>query len=163
MAEQEVKSLAQSGLASVLARNLTDIEDLPNYIAPPAGQYKLMIEKCAQKKINDKPVVAVDYLILEMVALNDVEGDKEEASKIMYGKDKMSEVFYFDDPDRTETTLGVLKKKYGPLGVALGTTNLLEILDKMSNMTILATLSRRVDDKDKTRFYPNTRVIIPAV
>lgn len=166
MSEKEKdKGLAGSGLGNILARDLNAIEDLPNYIAPPPGAYKLLIFGCGQRKINDKPVVAVDYVFLELKELNDAEGDKEELAgmNIQFGKDRMSEVFYFDDADRVETTLGVLKKKYGPLGAVLGKTNLLEILDGMKGMTVEATVGRRVDDKDKSKFYPYTRNIVAAV
>jgi hypothetical protein len=151
-------------LSSVLAKNLNEIEDLPNYIAPAPGVYKLMINSCAQKVINDKTVIAVDYTFLEVKSLNDNadEADKAEIEKIQWGKDKMSEVFYFNDPDRIETTLGVLKKKFGPFGPQLGTTNLLEILEKLPNLTVEAQIGRRKDDNDSTKFYPYTRTMMLA-
>lgn len=150
------------GLGTVLAKNLSDIEDLPNYIAPPPGVYKMLIQDCGQKIINEKTTLVVNYVFLECKSLNDAEEDKAEleAIKVQWGKDKMSEAFYFDQPDKIETTLGVLKKKYGGLGTALNTTNLMEILDKMPNMTIEATVGRRKDDNDSSRFYPYTRLIV---
>lgn len=158
---------AQQGfgaLSAVLAKNLNEIEDLPNYIAPPPGVYKLMIEACGQKTINEKTVIAVDYVFLELVSLNDNtdEADKNEIAKIQWQKDKMSEVFYFNDPERIETTLSVLKKKFGPFGPQLGTTNLLEILEKLPNLTVQAQLGRRKDDNDSTKFYPYTRAMALA-
>jgi hypothetical protein len=152
-------------LGAVLAKNLNEIEDLPNYIAPPPGVYKLMIDACGQKTINDKTVIAVDYVFLELKSLNDNadEHDKAEITKVQWGKDRMSEVFYFNDPERIETTLGVLKKKFGPMGPQLGTTNLLEILEKLPNLTIDAQIGRRKDDNDSTKFYPYTRTLVLAV
>lgn len=151
-------------LGSVLAKDLSQIEDLPDYIAPPAGVYKLMILACVQKIISEKTVIAVDYVFLEVKSLNDSQDadDKAEIAKIKWGKDRMSELFYFNDAERIDTTLSVLKKKYAALGTVLGTTNLLDILDKMPNMTIEAQVGRRVDDNDKTRFYPYTRTIVAA-
>lgn len=151
-------------LSAVLARDLATVEDLPNYIAPPAGVYKLMIEACGQKVINEKAVIAVDYIFLELKSTNEKpdEQDEIEIKKIQWGKDKMSESFYFNDPDRIETTLSVLKKKFGPLGPQLGTTNLLEILDRLPNLTIEAQVGRRGDENDKSKFYPYTRMIILA-
>jgi hypothetical protein len=150
-------------LGTVLAKDLSTIEDLPDYIAPPPGVYKLLILSCGQKTINEKTAIVVDYLVVECKALSDAEADKAEAATIKYGKDHMSEAFYFDKAERIDTVLGVLKKKYGGLGVALGTTNLLEILDKMANLSIEAQCGRRVDDNDKTKFYGYTRNIVAAV
>jgi hypothetical protein len=152
-------------LSAVLAKNLNEIEDLPNYIAPPPGVYKMMIDACGQKTINEKTVIAVDYVFLELKSLNDNadEADKEEVKKIQWGKDRMSELFYFNDPERIETTLGVLKKKFGPMGPQLGTTNLLEILEKLPNLTIDSQVGRRKDDNDSTKFHPYTRTLVLAV
>jgi hypothetical protein len=154
-----------SGLAAVLAKNLSEIPDLPNYIAPPPGVYKLMITACGQKIINEKTVIVTDYTFLEIKELNSKadDEDRKDVAKIQWGKDRMSESFYFDDPDRIEQTLGVLKKKYGHLGQIFGTTNLLEILEKLPNLTIEAQIGRRGDEKDSTKFYPYTRTIVAAV
>lgn len=149
-------------LGNVLAKNLDEIEDLPNYIAPPAGVYKLLILDCGQKTIGEKTAIVVNYVFIENKSLNNMEEDKAELETIKWGKDRMSEAFYFNDADRIDTVLGVLKKKYGGLGTALGTTNLLQILDKMPNMTIEAQIGRRADDKDTTRFYPYTKTLVAA-
>jgi hypothetical protein len=151
-------------LGSVLAKDISQIEDLPNYVAPPAGVYKLMIEECKQDVLNEKTVLKVGYVFLELKELNAKadDDDKAEVAKIQWGKDKMSELFYFDKPEKIETTLGVLKKKFGGLGTALGTTNLMEILEKMPNMTIEAQVGRRGDDNDSTKFYAYTRTIVAA-
>lgn len=151
-------------LQGLLAKDLSAIEDLPNYIAPPPGIYKLMIEKCGPKVINEKQTIVVDYIFVENLGLNDTEADKQELEemKVQWGKDKMSEVFYFDKPDQLDTTLGVLKKKYGGFGTVLGTTNLMEILEKMANMTVSAQIGRRVNENDKSKFHPYTRTLVPV-
>jgi len=152
-------------LANIISRDLKDIEDLPNYIAPPPGVYKLLIQACGQKVINEKAVIAVDYVFLEVKQLNEKpdEHDQAELDKIQWNKDKMSETFYFNDPERVETTLSVLKKKFGPLGAQIfGTTNLLEILDKLPNTTVDATVGRRKDENDSSKFYPYTRLIVAS-
>lgn len=159
----EAKSVDKFGaLASVLAKNLNDIPDLPDYVAPPAGVYKLAIEDAGQKIINEKQAFVVNYVVMENVSLSNPQEDATELAAIKPGS-KMSEAFYFNDAERIETVLGVLKKKYGPLGANLGTTNLMEILDKMAGMTIQAQIGRRQDEKDKTKFHPYTKNIIAAV
>lgn len=152
------------GLAAVLAKNLNEIEDLPNFISPPPGVYKLLINSCGQKTINEKTAINVEYIFLEVKELNAKADDEDKAfvGKIQWGKDRMSESFYFDDPERIEETLGALKKKFGSLGALFGTTNLMEILEKLPNTTIEAQIGRRADKNDSTKFYPQTRTIVAA-
>ena len=52
-------------LGAVLARNLEDIADLAEYVAPPPGVYSLLISSVAQKEINDKTAIVVEYDILD--------------------------------------------------------------------------------------------------
>lgn len=151
-------------LASVLGKDISQIEDLPNYVAPPAGVYKMLIQACGQKVINEKTVIAVDYVFLECKSLNNAEEDRAELDgmKIAWKKDRMSELFYFNDAEKIENTLSVLKKKFASLGATLGKTNLLEILEGIVGMTIEAQIGRRSDDNDKTRFFPYTRTMVAA-
>lgn len=151
---------AQFGaLASVLARNLEDIEDLPEYVAPPPGVYKLLIDKVEQKEINDKTTLVVEYTILDCVQLN----DQEDAEHQVKMGSKMSEAFYFDKPENIEKTIQVLKAKFGGLGEALGTNNLLEIMEKIPGITVQAQITNRVDKNDKSKVYASTRTMVAAV
>ena len=152
-------------LANVVSRDIKDIEDLPNFIAPIPGIYKLLIKDCGQKIINEKACIVVDYVFIEAKQYNEQpdEQDQVEIAKIQWGKDRMSESFYFNDPERIETTLGALKKKFGPLGAQLfQTTNLLQILEKLPNTTVDAQIGRRVDEHDKSKFYPYVRVLVAS-
>lgn len=151
-------------LATVLARDLNDIADLPSYEAPPPGTYKLVIDSVGPKEIKGKSTIVVEYVIGECVSLADpsAEDHKARLAAIKPG-DKMSEAFYFDKQDKIETTLSVLKAKYGGLGEALGTTNLFEIMNKMKGMQVQAQVTNRVDDNDKTKFYAQTKNMVPAV
>lgn len=152
-----------TALQDVLAKNLNEITDLPDYVNPPAGVYKLLVQDVSQKEIAEKTALVVTYLVLEMKELNNAEADGEEVAAIKFGKDLMSEAFFFDDPEKLETTLGALKKKYGGLGATLGTTNLYEILEKMKGLTLEAQVTRRMDKNDKTRFYAGVKTCVAAV
>lgn len=147
-------------LGAALARDVSQIADLPEFVAPPPGVYKLKIEAVDQKDINDKTCIAVTYLILGNIELANKE-DAEELAAIKDGS-KMGETFWFDKADKLETTLSVLKAKYGALGSALGTTNLLEIMTKMEGMTVQAQVKQRTDKDDKSKLYASTKNIIPA-
>lgn len=157
---------AQQGLgalASVLSRDLSQIEDLPTYVTPPPGVYKLMIEDVQQKEINKKTTIVVEYKIVECVALTANDDDFKARLAAIKPTDKMSEAFWFDNAEKIETTVSVLKAKYGGLGVALQTTNLFEIVSRMKGMLVSCQVDNRIDKDDKTKFYPNTKNMVPAV
>lgn len=152
-------------LASVLARDLDSVEDLPNYVSPPPGIYKLAIKGIDHKEINEKTTIVAEYIVVDCVQLADPqdETDQVRLKEIKLGKDIMSEVFYFDKADKIETTLSVLKAKYGGLAPALGTTNLLEIITKMVGMQVQAQVTNRLDKEDKNKIYAATKHMVAAV
>jgi hypothetical protein len=153
-------------LASVLSRDLAEIEDLPSYVAPPPGVWKLQIKDVEQKEIKNKTTITVSYNVLACVALGDptAEDHLARVAAIKDG-DIMSEAFYFDKPDKIETTLSVMKDKFGGLSTVCGTTNLMGILEKMKELKpiVQCQITNRVDDSDKTRFYASTKNMVPAV
>lgn len=166
MEQAENPNAGLGALASVLARDINDIADLPSYVAPPPGVYKLQIDKVEQKEIKKKTTLVVEYVILGNLSLSDPTAEDHQArlAAIKEG-DRMSEAFYFDKPENIEQTLSVLKAKFGGLSQMLGTTNLLEIMTKLPEVkpVIQAQITNRVDDSDSTRFYASTRNIVPAV
>ena len=148
-------------LKTLLARNLDDIPDLPSYKCPPPGTYKFLIDKVESKEINKKTAIVVEYSIADTVELNNPE-EVEEGERVAPG-DKFSEAFWFNDPDRIETTISVLKAKFGGLAEACGTTDLSEIMEKMPGMLVQGIISNRVDANDKSKLYAQTRDMVPAV
>lgn len=153
-------------LASVLARDLSQIADLPQYVSPPPGVWKLQINDVEQKEIKEKTTITVTYVVLGCVALSDPTAE-DHLARVAAIKDGslMSEAFYFDKADKVETTLSVLKDKFGGLATLFGTTNLLEILNKMKEIKpiVQCQITNRVDKEDKTRFYASTKNMAPAV
>lgn len=153
-------------LASVLARDLSQIADLPQYVAPPPGVWKLQIADVEQKEIKDKTTITVTYTVLGCVALSDPTAE-DHLARVAAIKDGslMSEAFYFDKADKIETTLSVLKDKFGGLSTLFGTTNLLEILNGMKEQKpiVQCQVTNRIDKEDKTRFYASTKNMAPAV
>lgn len=153
-------------LASVVARDLDDIPDLPDYKAPHPGVYKLKVEKVEQREINKKTALVIEYSVVDIVQLNETEDPND--PNVIPGN-MFSEAFWFDDADRIETTLGAMKKKYAGLSEALGTKNLLDILEKMEGMLVKCIVTNRVDKEGKTdehgkvRIYASTMEMVPAV
>ena len=147
-------------LGQMLAMSLDDIPDLPTYKAPPPGVYKLIIKEIGEKDINGKTALEVKYVVVDIVELNDSETPEED--KVAPGGE-FSEAFWFNDPEKIEMTLSVLKAKFGGMAEACGTTNLLEILEKVEGMQVEAIITNRTDKQDKTKVYASTRDMIPSV
>lgn len=153
-------------LASVIARDLDDIPDLPDYKAPFPGVYKLLVSKVEQRDINKKTALVVEYSVVDILQLNE-QADPENPNVVP--GNMFSEAFWFNDAERVENTLSVLKKKYAGLSEACGTKNLLDILNKMEGMQIKAIITNRTDQDGKTdehgrpRIYASTRDVVPAV
>jgi len=143
-------------LAQVLERSLDEIADLPVYAAPPPGVYKLIIGTPEQKDINGKTAIQVEYTVAETIQLND-EGDLERAAK---AGDKFSEAFWFNDAEKIEQTLSVLKAKFGGLGVPFGTNNLREIMEKMGGSLVQCVITNRADKNDKSKVYASVRDVV---
>lgn len=158
MSEQQAGKFG--ALASIMARNLEEIADLPDFKAPKPGVYKFLIEKVESKDIAEKTAIAVTYVVIDLVELNEPLQEGEDNVK---PGDKFGEAFFFSDPEKLEQTLSVLKAKYGGLAEACGTSKLLEIMEKMEGMTVQGIVTNRVDKNDKSKIYAGTKDLIPSV
>jgi len=152
-------------LAGVVARDLDDIPDLPEFLAPHPGVYKLLISLVEQREINKKTALVVEYDVVDIIQLNEAEDPND--PNVVPGN-KFSEAFWFNDPEKVENTTSILKKKYGGLSDACGSKNLLDIMTKMEGMTVKAIISNRADEKKvdihgKPRVYATTHDIVPMV
>jgi hypothetical protein len=151
-------------LAGVVSRDINDIADLPDYVTPPPGVYTLIVKEIKQDEVgkdkDKKTVLKVTYAVVNCLELNNPEQDTEHLPK---EGDLFSEVFFFNDPEKVENTLGILKKKYQGMAEACGTTNLLEILQKLEGMQVKSVVTNRVDGNDKSKVYASTKDVVPAV
>ncbi|HEX9502991.1 MAG TPA: hypothetical protein VF974_01550 [Patescibacteria group bacterium] len=153
-------------LVSVIARDLDDIPDLPDYKVPKPGVYKLLVQKVEQREINKKTALVVEYSVVDIIQVNETTDEND--PNVIPGN-MFSEAFWFNDQERIENTLSVLKKKYSGLAEACGTKNLLDILNKMEGMQVRAIVTNRLDpdgkqdEHGKVRIYASTREMVPAV
>lgn len=156
-------------LASILVRDLNEIADLPSYKTPLPGVYTFTIDKIAPKDVQGKTTINVEYSIVDIIELanpsilTDPELMEEYKDQIVKPGDKFSETFWFDKPEFIEQTLSVLKAKFGGLADACGTTNLMEIMEKAEGMKVSGVVGNRVDKSDRTKIYPSTKNIVPAI
>lgn len=137
-------ALELGALDSVIARDINDIPDLPDYKTPPAGSYALLIEKIEPKEIGDKTALQITYIVDTVREL--VVPDTDEKDQVIPGN-KFTEAFFFDKVENIDMTLGALKKKFAPLSEPFGTTDLKEILEKSVGMKIDCVIHNRVNKK----------------
>jgi hypothetical protein len=142
-----------SGLNSLISKDINEIVDLPDFVTPPRGRYKLRMKEIGESKANDKMSLRMVWEVLDTIELN----DKEEA--VTKPGSLFSESFYFTEKTDIDLTLGILKKKVGHLGANYGTTDLLQILMQMKNGEFTANVTNRKDKDDATIIYPGTREI----
>lgn len=137
---------------SLLDMNIGDIEDLPGFEAPYAGEYLLKLD-AAVKVVNEKQTVELGYEVMECVKKNsDTDPDTKPGTKF-------SQLFFLTgEPDAVKVSLGRLKEVLLPLAEKLGEGNLLLLVrDHLKGVQIKATCSRRQDKTDKERYYPTVK------
>ena len=146
-------------LQGILAKPLTEVADLPEFVTPPPGTYRLLVSKVASKVIGDKPAVSVEYTVLQTIELADKD-DKPLEPGAMTG-----EAFFFGDESKIETALSVMKSRFGALAEPLGLAadcSVLELLDKLEGVEIQCTIGNRADKNDKTKLYSSFRDLMVA-
>lgn len=137
-------ALELGALDSVIARDINEIPDLPDYKTPPAGSYSLMIEKIEPKEIGDKTALQITYKVDTVYEL--VIPDTPVEDQVIPGN-LFTEAFFFDKVENIDMTLGALKKKFAPLAEPFGTTNLKDILEKAVGSKIDCVIHNRVNKK----------------
>jgi len=143
-------------LQSILAKPLDEVADLPEFITPPPGSYRLMITEVTSKEIGDKPAISVTYTVLATLELADKEDVPVPAGSLC------GEAFFFGDPEKIDKTLSVIKLRYGALAEALAVTDVLSLLEKLEGIEITATIGNRADAHDKTKLYASYRNVALA-
>lgn len=128
--------------ASILSADLSDIADLAGFSVPNNGYYKLSVA-ATQKEINSKSAIVLDYEVVEVMEMAD-----PTAAPPVIG-DKFGESFFIDN----EIGVSFLKKALAPYSAALGTGNVGSLLEQMQGLQIFATVKRRADKNDATKFY----------
>lgn len=140
-------------LQSILITPLADVLDLPDYITPPPGTYKLLVNKVDSKEIGDKPAVTIEYAIIACTELADKDDEPPKEG------DLTSEAFFFGDPDKVANTLSLIKSRFGGLAEALNASDVLGLLNSLEGLEITCTIGNRPDKKDKTKNWPSFKNI----
>lgn len=145
-------SEATFDIDSLLDTSLDDVADLPEFVTPPPGFYKLTLKKLEQKAINDKPALIFHYAVVETLELVNPTNDKVAGE----GKSEFSESFFLNN----ENGLAYAKKSLAPLAAHFGVKTVREIIAACEGgLEIAATVKNRAN-KDKTALYPSVSNII---
>ncbi len=133
----------------LLDMNLEDIEDIPGFEAPYAGEYVLRLA-AEIKDINKIKYLEIGYEVVECTKKNN-----DEDPDTIPGT-KFSQLFALTgDADRVKQSLGYCKKLLAGVAESVGEGNLLILVrDHLPGMMTTATLNRRQDKEDKEKFYP---------
>lgn len=150
-------------LAPLLARDLSTIEDPPEWKTPPDGVYKWVIEKIElnERKVKDKdvPVIGLTYVLTDII--EQTEKDVPEHEQVKAG-DKFGESFFFGDPDKMEDTISWMKARFQGLAAVVGSTDLLTIVQSSEGLQVKGIIGHRMDKTDKTKRYITIRDVVPA-
>lgn len=129
-----------------LDMSLDDIADLPGFLTPPTGAYKVLQLSSERKELGEQPAMCIKWKILEVLELNpDNLDDKEEPPKA--GDE-------FEIPFMLANAFGVggLKMYLKPIAGISGKTSVKENLEAGNNMELLLVLHRKFDKKKDAHY-----------
>lgn len=126
--------------------SLDDIDDLPEFKAPPSGGYKLLLTEgfVFKKDVNKHPAETFDFKILEILEQSEQVDDKEQV--------KVGDTFNIAFMMDNAIGQGFFKDMMKPLQAKFGTSNIGELRKNSKGIEILAII-HRTHDKEKDRHY----------
>lgn len=122
----------------LLDANLDDLKDLPGFIVPPLGHYKLSVS-LEKKVVNDKQCIEAGCTVLETLEL------ASPNDKPVENGTKFSQLFMMDN----EWGQGGFKGFVLPIATALGIGKVGEAVAKIQGVQIAATIKHRYHKDDK--------------
>jgi len=141
--------MSDINLDSLLDSTLDDLNDLPSFKPFPAGAHKLLAT-LEIKEINNKPAVELGFKYVEPIEFANPEDQAaHDAGTGVKAGDTSNTMFILDN----EFGQGKLKQCAIPLGEALGTGVLREIIEQTNDMEVIAVTGQRVDKNDKDKVY----------
>lgn len=141
---------------SLLDADLGSIEDLPDFVLPPAGFYKLVVKKVdKKKKVKDKSCVSFTFAVEEAIQLNNPAEEPVKQGSLF------SQQFFPDTSVERQHMWRWLKKAIKGYLETSAAPNLSAGLDSMQGQMITAVITHRPNE-DKTQYYPQVDKINAA-
>jgi len=119
--------MSNDNISNLLDANLDDLDDLPEFVVPPAGAYNATILSIEEKKIGDHPAVEMKFSLQETLELSNATD-----APVAPGTE-CSVSFMLDN----EFGVGGMKAALKPLQVALGTTSARETMEAAKGCSIM--------------------------
>ena len=142
-------------LDSLMDAQMDDIDDLPPVGVPPTGHYNLSV---SAERVSNKDATG-EYIKFSYVveAINEIKNQEEE-SQAEVGQ-KFSQNFSPIKKDGTvnEWGMGFLKEAVAPFSAHFGTPKMGETIAQINQVSVAATLVRRVNPKESERFNFNLK------
>lgn len=131
-----------SNVNELLDMDLDDLADLPEFVVPPAGTYRALLEKVESKKIGEHPALEFKYKMLETIELEDPNATPVPENC------ETNEAYMTDNEFGVGRLKGVLK----PLAAHYGTSKVSETCDAAAGTEVLLVTKVR-QNKEKTQSY----------
>lgn len=137
--------------AALLNAGWEDIQTLPDFATFPAGTYHFATKTC--KANMEKASIDVTLELIAVLELaNEADADKVPPVGSLHFE---SYRFEFDGIER-------FKAVYLEVAQQLGTNGPLELIEQFVPLELVATVSTRVDKKDKTKVYSSVKKAVLA-
>ena len=142
-------------LDSLMDAQMDDIDDLPPVGVPPTGHYNLSV---SAERVSNKDATG-EYIKFSYIveAINEVKNQEEEGQAEV--GQKFSQNFSPIKKDGTvnEWGMGFLKEAVAPFSAHFGTPKMGETIAQINQVSVAATLVRRVNPKESERFNFNLK------
>jgi hypothetical protein len=133
-------------IEDLMDATVDDLADMPAFIIPPKGHYKLRTT-LERKMVNEHPSVEASFVVLETLELeNKTEAPVENGTKF-------SQLFMMDN----EFGQGAFKEFIPGIadGLGLKGKKMSEVIVAVKDIQIAATLKHKKDKEDKEKIYAN--------
>jgi len=138
-------------LDDLLDTTLDDLEDLPEFKPFIPGAHKVQAT-FSQDKVNNKPVVKLDFTYLELVEAADPDTPEEEHPK---AGDTSNTIFMLDN----EYGRGNLKKCAGYFQEAMGLSTIRDVVDNVKDIECILVSGVRKDKDNPDKKYLDVKEI----
>lgn len=129
-----------------LDMSLDDIADLPGFMTPPTGAYKVIQLSTERKEVGEHAAMELKFKLIDVLELNEDNLDENETPPKT--GDEFSMLFMLDN----EFGVGALKAYLKPIAERAKTTSVKDTLKAGDNMELLLVLHRKFDRKKDQHF-----------
>lgn len=153
---EQTDESAPVDMDALLNQSLNDIPDLPDFVVPKEGAYRLHVDEVdLAREIGETKAIQISYTIKELIEAKGTPlGDDVKPG------DKFSELYFMSTAKGAAWTAGALKKLLQPVAERNGCVDLRQTLQSFSGCDVAAMIKHQKDKEDKTKVYAKVSKII---